>query len=208
MTTFLLIRHGLHVLGGGTIAGRLPGVDLSPDGLKQADGLVERLDGVPIAAIYGNPIDRALQTAQPLATSRGLAVVVCDDLQEIDYGDWTGAAIEDLRTEERWKEWNSFRSGHRVPNGESMLAVQARIVSLLMDLRTRHPHDCIALFSHGDVIKSAVSHCLGVPMDLALRIEISTASITAILVADYGPYVLCVNNTATMTELVPLMAND
>ena len=47
----------------------------------------------------------------------------------------------------------------------------------------------------GDVIKAAVAYFLGVPLDLFQRIEIGLASVSVIAIADYGPWVLCVNNT-------------
>src|SRR5688500_6273636 len=67
-TTFLLIRHALHELGGDIIAGRKPGVHLNDAGRAQADGLCARLADVKLDAIYSSPMERTLQTAQPLAS--------------------------------------------------------------------------------------------------------------------------------------------
>jgi broad specificity phosphatase PhoE len=90
LTTFLLIRHAVHELGGGTIAGRRPGVGLSPEGRAQAEDLADRLEGVRIDAVYCSPLERTMETALALATARDVAVQTCEDLQEIDYGEWTG----------------------------------------------------------------------------------------------------------------------
>jgi len=201
MTTFLLIRHGLHELGGDRIAGRMPGVHLSEAGRAQAERLVGRLDGVRIDALLCSPMERTVETATPLSEARGLELRRCEQLLEIDYGEWTGARLDDLDGDPRWRAWNEYRSGHRVPGGESMVEVQARAVSLLRDLAGERPDGVIALVSHGDVIKSAVAHLLGAPLDLFLRIEISTASITAVAVGELGPWVLCVNNTAELAQL-------
>src|SRR5687767_2098663 len=110
-TTFLLIRHGLHELGGDIIAGRTPGVHLSDAGRTQADGLCARLADVSIDAIYSSPMERTIETAQPLATRRGLTVEHSPELLEIDFGDWTGKSLHELRGSPGWREWNSFRSG-------------------------------------------------------------------------------------------------
>ncbi len=195
MTTFLLIRHAAHSLGGQTIAGRTPGVSLSPDGQAQAARLAERVSHLPIKAIYCSPIDRVRQTAQPVADRLGLPVRVNDTLAEIDYGEWTGRTLDELRPLPHWQRWNSFRSGTRVPGGESMLDIQSRVVAEMLRLRDHHPGECVAVFSHGDVIKAAVAYFLGVPLDLFMRIEIGLASISVVAVAEYGPWVLCVNNT-------------
>jgi probable phosphomutase (TIGR03848 family) len=201
MTTFLLIRHALHVFGGERIAGRTPGIHLSPDGERQAEGLVERLAGVPLAAIYSSPVERALQTARAVAEPRGLAVERRDDVSEIDYGAWTGAALDDLRGTALWRQWNTFRSGQSAPGGESMIGVQARVVSALMLLRERHGDECVAVVSHGDVIRAAVAHCLGAPLDLLFRIEIGTASVTVVEFTADGPFVRCVNGSGAVADL-------
>ena len=194
-TKFLLIRHGAHLLGGDTIAGRSPGVNLSPLGERQVAEMIDRVAHLPIRAVYSSPVDRTLQTARPLAARLGLEVQVRETLSEVNYGDWTRKRLEEVRPLDRWKQWNSFRSGHRIPGGESMLDIQSRIVGEMQRLREQHTDgDCVALVSHGDVIKAATAYFLGVPIDLFTRIEIGLASVTAIVLGDYGPWVLCVNN--------------
>jgi probable phosphomutase (TIGR03848 family) len=201
VTTFLLIRHGLHELGGDRIAGRMPGVHLSDAGRAQAEQLAERLDGVGIDAVYASPMERTQETATPLARRRRLDVRTCDDALEIDYGDWTGCRLDALRSDERWRRWNSFRSGHRVPGGESMVEVQLRAWEGIRRLADAHGDACVALVSHADVIKVLVAHCVGAPIDLFQRIEISPASVTVVVVAELGPWVVCVNHTSELAEL-------
>ena len=201
MTAFVFIRHGLHELGGDRIAGRMAGVHLSEAGRAQAAQLVPRLEGIRIDTLLCSPVARAVETATPLSHARGLDLHLCDQLIELDYGVWTGARLADLADDPRWRRWNEFRSGHRVPGGESMVEVQGRVVALLQRLAVEHPDGAFALVSHGDVIKAAVAHLLGSPLDLFLRIEISTASVTAVVVGELGPWVLCVNHTAELAQL-------
>lgn len=194
-TTFLLIRHGAHVLGGGRIAGRSEEARLSPLGIEQAARMTERVAALPVKAIYSSPVRRCRETAQPLAQRLNLPVQLNDALAEIDFGQWQGQTIDALRPQEPWKQWNAFRSGSTTPGGESMLAVQTRIVAEMLRLRPLHDNEVIALVSHADVIKAATAYFLGVPLDLFLRIEISLASVSVINIGDYGPWVLCVNHT-------------
>lgn len=194
-TTFLLIRHAAHLLGGGTIAGRSADVHLSPLGREQARAMAERVAKLPVRAIYCSPIDRARETAAPLAETLHLPVQISDALSELDFGDWTRKTLDELRPQPLWQQWNAFRSGTRMPGGESMLDVQSRIVGEVLRLREKHPDQCVALVSHGDVIKAAVAYWLGVPLDLFMRIEIGLASVSVVAIGDYGPWVLCVNNT-------------
>src|SRR5688500_19149042 len=108
-TTFLLIRHGAHILGGGTIPGRLERAVLSELGRAQATRMADRIaqSGATLAAIYASPVVRAQQTAGPLAERLGLPIQTADALAEIDYGDWTGRALDELRALEGWTQWNA-----------------------------------------------------------------------------------------------------
>jgi probable phosphoglycerate mutase len=201
MTTFVLVRHALHELGARRIAGRMPGVHLSEVGRAQAAALPGRLRALPITAVYTSPLERTRETAAMIVAGRHIEAEPCDGLLEIDFGAWTGSTLEELRGRPEWQQWNSFRSGHRAPGGESMVEVQARVVGQLLTLRERHPHECIALVSHGDVIRAALAHCTGTPLDLFQRIEINPASVSVVVIADHGPWVLCVNNTQCLDEL-------
>jgi probable phosphoglycerate mutase len=202
-TTFLLIRHGAHVLGGGTIPGRSEKAALSELGQTQAAAMARRIAAakLPLTAIYASPVVRAQQTAAPLGDQLKLPVQTADALAEIDYGDWTMRPLDELRALEGWKQWNAFRSGVRVPGGERMLEIQSRAVHLMLDLRASHPGETIALVSHGDVIKAALAYFLGTPLDLFQRIEVSLTSVSVVSIGDYGPWVLGVNNTGD--DLLP-----
>ncbi|HYF51233.1 MAG TPA: histidine phosphatase family protein [Planctomycetota bacterium] len=197
-TTFILARHGAHLLGGATIAGRSAGVQLSPLGIEQSQQLAERLSHLPIRAIYSSPLERTHSTAEFLARRLELPVQADDSFSEIDFGEWTRRKLDELRPQPLWKQWNAFRSGTRSLNGESMAETQFRIMTRMMRLREQHPNDCIAIFSHGDVIKAAVAYFLGVPLDLFQRIEIGLASASVISIGDYGPRVQCVNNQGSI----------
>ena len=116
-----------------------------------------------------------------------------DALAEIDYGDWTGRSLDDLRQLETWKHWNAFRSGTRVPGGEAMLGVQARAVGEMLRLAGEHPAACLALVSHGDVIKAALLYGLGLPIDAYGRFEVEPASISTLVVGEWGSKVLRLN---------------
>ena len=193
MTTFALIRHASHALLGHTIVGRLPGVQLSARGLREAEALASRLEGWPIQALYSSPLERARATAAAIADRLRLEVQAADELNEIDYGAWTNRTLADLREIPEWRRFNLFRSGSRIPGGESMVEVQDRMLQLIERLCCAHPEQTVALVSHGDVIKAARAYYLGVPLDLFGRIELSPASLSVIRVEPHGPQVLLIN---------------
>ena len=197
-TTFLLIRHAAHGLLGRKMAGCMSGVCLNEAGQAQATQLAERLACIPLDAIYSSPLERAQETAAPLAARLDLPVQTCSEIVEINYGEWTGLTFEELKDCPEWLPYNQFRSGSRIPGGEMMLEAQARTVTQMQKLCLQHPNQRIALVSHADIIKGALAYYLGMPLDLFLRLEISPASVSILTLNEYGPKVLCVNNTGSL----------
>ena len=201
MTRFLLIRHAEHAMGMRTLAGRTPEVPLSSEGYRQADVLAERLGKLKIDALYSSPILRCGETAERIALPHGLEITTAEELIEIDFGDWQGRTVESLEPENDWRRFNAFRSGVQAPGGELYLAVQLRVVRLMLDLRTRHEGETVALVSHADPLRAALLHFLGIPMDLFLRLEISPASVSVLTLDKWGPRVLGVNHTGDLPKL-------
>ena len=200
MATFLLIRHGRHSLLDKRYVARTPGVSLSDEGRAQAEDISLRLTGATIEAIYSSPMERAVETAEPLAKRLGLDIQIREELNEIDIGDWTNMTMEEIDGQPGWKRWNEFRSCTRPPNGELILEAQVRMVSLIEELRSKHAGP-VALFSHGDPIRGALAHYLGIHIDLFQRIEVEPASVSVVEVNDWGPCVLRLNDTGPLSLL-------
>jgi probable phosphoglycerate mutase len=195
MTTFLLIRHATNDMVGKSLAGWTPNVHLNDEGKAQAERLAERLARVPLKAIYSSPLERCVETAQPIANLLGLDIQTHAGVGEIQFGEWTGRTIKELSDSPTWQNIQRFPSGTRIPGGETLREMQNRVVDALESLRADHPKDIIAVFAHADVVKAMVAHYLGVHLDLFQRIVISPASLSVVTVGDHGPHVLCVNDT-------------
>lgn len=200
MTTLLLIRHGETDAVGQSIMGWLPGWHLNPAGRRQAALLAQRLACLPIQAVYSSPLERAMETAEPIASPRRLEVSPREDLGELRMGDWEGQAISELDTQEHWRRFNAYRSCVRAPGGELMIEAQTRMVRELDQLRARHPEGTIAIVSHGDPLRAALAHFLAIPLDLMLRFEISPASVSVVEASDWAPRILCVNSTGDLAS--------
>src|SRR5207302_4795126 len=90
MTVVHLLRHGQHSLGGGVLAGRMPGVGLSVRGRAEIAAVAERLAGEEIAALYSSPLQRTRESAEIVAARLGPPIRFHDGLIELDFGEWTG----------------------------------------------------------------------------------------------------------------------
>jgi broad specificity phosphatase PhoE len=192
--TVFLVRHAAHDRVDRILCGRMPGVGLGEAGRAQAEALARRFAaGGGVDAVWTSPLQRARETAEPIAGRLGLPARTSDALCEIDFGDWTGRRFEDLRDDPRWRRWNEARAGGRAPGGESMAEAQARAVGELERARDGHPGGRVVLVSHGDVIKAALAGVLGLSLDAHGRFEISPGSVSALAVWDGGGKVLSMN---------------
>jgi probable phosphoglycerate mutase len=201
VTCFLLIRHAAIDGLGRRIAGREPGRMLNLEGRAQAEQLAEALSRGSIDALYTSPQPRAVETAEAIGRALGLAAQIAPELDEVDFGQWTGKSYAELELLPDWRIFNLLHSSKRIPDGEMLLEVQARIIAFLARLQARHGEQAVALVSHGDVIRVALAHQLGIAIDFIMRFEIGPASVSVLELHDHGPRVLCINRSAT--ELLP-----
>jgi probable phosphoglycerate mutase len=197
MTTFLLIRHALCDPVGRAIAGRQPGVHLNVEGRRDAERLAARLSELALSGIYSSPLERAIETAEPIAARQGLVVRIAQGLNEVDFGDWTGKTFTQLDRLDEWKRFNSHRSGTRIPGGETIGEVLGRSRAELERLTQVHtdPSQPVAVISHGDVLRAIVADGLGMSMDLMQRLELSPASVSVLVMQGPDPRILLLNST-------------
>jgi probable phosphomutase (TIGR03848 family) len=208
--TVILLRHGRSSANvAGVLAGRSPGVELDETGRAQAEKVIARLDGVPLAAIVCSPMTRCEQTVAPLAAARELTPVTEPDLAEVDYGSWTGSELKTLAKEPLWKVVQAHPSAAVFPDGEGLAGMQARSVAAIRKhdaaIAAEHGPQAVWLAcSHGDVIKSVLADALAVHLDNFQRIVVDTCSISVISYTPTRPFVARVNDVGgDVAGLIP-----
>ena len=201
-TVVCFVRHGTTPSTGRILPGRAQGLHLSEKGEAEAKAVAERITAIgPIAAVYASPLERARETAAPIAKQLGQRVKIERGLLECDFGEWTGAELKELAKLPEWQTVQRHPSGFRFPGGESFVQLQARLAGTIERLVARHPGEVIVAVSHADPIKIAVGDALGVPLDLVQRTIISPCSVSAVSYGRNIPVVLTVNS---MGDLSPL----
>jgi probable phosphomutase (TIGR03848 family) len=194
-TIVLLVRHGQTATTGHLLPGRAPGLHLSDDGRRQADAAAQRIARLKrVAAVYASPLERARETAMPIAQARGLALRIERGLLELDVGSWTGSRLDRVSKRPEWATVQRYPSGFRFPEGESFVEMQARITGTLARLVDRHRGGVVVAVSHADPIKAALAHALGMHLDLFQRLAVAPGSITTIAYGAVGPTVLGMNS--------------
>lgn len=200
MISVLLIRHAECDLLGKKLAGRMQGVNLNERGREQAarialwisrDLLGGRRD--LLKAVVCSPLDRAEETARPIAEITGAELRVSQGLNEIEFGDWTGKSFDEIRGLPGWEDFNQARSCNRAPRGEFMVEVQSRAVLEINALCSEFRDGAVALVSHGDVLRSLIAYYLGMPLDLIQRFELGPGSVSIMKMSARGPLLTCLN---------------
>jgi probable phosphoglycerate mutase len=196
VTIFFLVRHGTHDLLDRVLCGRMPGVSLNAKGREQAEQIGRRLSQERIDLLQSSPLERANETAAPIARHTGAALELVPALNEIQLGEWSGRTFEEIKAEPAWQQWNKARQVARAPGGESMLEAQQRVISHIDHVRARYPDARVVLVSHSDVLRAIILYYLGMSLDEFGRIEISPASVSTLVVEEWGAKILALNEVS------------
>jgi probable phosphoglycerate mutase len=153
-TRILAIRHGETMWNVDTrIQGHLD-IGLNDTGRWQAERLGLALSGEPIAAIYASDLSRAHDTALAVSRRTGVPVRAEPGLRERCFGEFQGRTFAEIELElpEQAKRWRQRDPAFTPAGGESLLVLQARVLTTAARLAARHPGEQIALFGHGGVM--------------------------------------------------------
>jgi probable phosphoglycerate mutase len=170
-------------------------VHLSEQGHKDAERAAAYLSTLPIRAVYASPLERAQETAELVAAKHHLPVLTAPELNELNFGEWNGSMFDELEQDPRWKPFNTFRIGNRAPAGELMIEVQHRMVLFAERMCLEHADAQVVLVGHGDPIKAAVCHFLGLALDMYERFEVDPGSVSTLEISEWGCKVLALNRT-------------
>jgi broad specificity phosphatase PhoE len=173
---------------------------LSTIGLAQAEQLAEALAILPIAAVYASPLQRAYQTAVPIAQKHALTVQRDNDLRECSFGLWEGLSRSEVLARspedaQLLRQWESDPS-RQPPGGESFVEVQQRVVNLVKTLSARHQDETIVLVSHVGPIKVLLSAALNAPLTAIFQLFLDPATISVVDWREQRPLVRLFNSHA------------
>jgi broad specificity phosphatase PhoE len=169
-TRLFLIRHGeteWSASGQHTSRTDLP---LTPNGIRDAQGLGRRLARERFAAVFSSPMRRALETCRIAGLERD--AIVTDDLREWDYGEYEGRTTDDIRADEpEWTIWTATIEG-----GEALEDVGRRVDRVIE--RALEVEGDVALFGHGHCLRILAARWIGLPPGGGALLELSTATVS------------------------------
>ena len=170
MTKIIIVRHGeskTNELGLLVGQGDFPLTDL---GLAQAEQTAEALASEQIDAVYSSDLMRAMQTATPHATRRGLRVIPVKDLRETHCGDWESRAFADLRENEPELYVGGFCNRFMTfafPGGETVPESGERFLRATERIARENEGKTVLIASHGGVIRVFWAMICGEPLESA-----------------------------------------
>ncbi|HZM96418.1 MAG TPA: histidine phosphatase family protein [Vicinamibacterales bacterium] len=162
-TRILLVRHGATELSAEDRFAGSTDVPLGVEGRLQVELLAQRLASESFAAVYGSPLQRAIETATIVARPHGLPVTVLDGLREIDHGRWEGLRHDEAeaRYPDEYAAWQHDPFDCAPTGGEAGKAVLERAVRAFQQIVDKHPGESVLVASHKATIRLVIAHVLG-----------------------------------------------
>jgi broad specificity phosphatase PhoE len=192
-----LIRHAeVEVRYQKAFGGRLE-MDLSPRGHEQAAALAAYLHRQRFDALYASPMRRVQQTIAPLLTNGVPKPIIIPQLQEVDFGDWTGLTWDDVKARFQISafQWLDQLECASIPNAECAKTFRARLEPVLTELLHRHGGQRVGVVCHGGVIRMLLAILLNMPLSKMAAFEIDYASITQVAILQHKIEVQLLNFT-------------
>lgn len=147
-------------------------IGLTEEGEASARQLAARLHGNDVSAVWSSPSRRARRTCELAGFTSG--VVVKEDLQEWDYGDYEGITTKDILLSQ--PAWQLFRDG--APGGESVSEVGARADRVVRDLRQLE--QSVLIFSSSHFLRVLAVRWLGMPAQQGQSFVLDTATVSVL----------------------------
>jgi len=182
LVDIVLVRHATCAQMGSVLLGRSIDWPLDERGEGQARVVAKRLLAFPDLVVESSPRRRARHTAGIIASQRDTVVRIVPQMDEVDFGSWSGQSFEALAGDPQWQRWNKYRGVSRTPAGDSIRDVQARALAHFRKVEHAFGNKTIAIVTHAEVIRSIVLLALQAPIDDYHRFEIGPASLTKLTV--------------------------
>lgn len=179
----ILIRHGETAWNAERrLQGHLD-IPLNAEGERQAGLLADALAPEHIDLIVSSDLQRARQTAQAVATPRGMALHIAPGLRERCYGGFEGLLYSEIeqRFPVQFAAWQGRDVDAILPDGkncgETFRQFYKRATDAILGLAEVHPGRTIAMVAHGGVLECAYRMALGLPLETPRDFKVYNASI-------------------------------
>jgi len=201
MTKIVLVRHGQTEWN---VLGKYQGqsdIDLSPEGIRQAEKLASKLEVFHIEhldAVYSSDLKRAMITAGFLAEKASCSVIARRQLRELNFGCWEGLTYQQITKQWPDEVQNFFTRPDLlvVPNGETFAEVQQRAMQEVYKIISEHPGQTAAIVAHGAIIRTILAAVLHMPLRYIWSIRQDNTAVNIFRSNEDGFLLELLNSTA------------
>lgn len=164
MTTILLARHGETNWNHDHRWQGHADPPLNGQGLRQAADLAQSLASDEFDAIYSSDLRRAFETADAVARTRKLEIVVDAELREIDVGEWSGLTTAQIQARHPDGFARHVMGGDGWEHGETHAAMSARVIAAVTQIADAHPGGRVLCVLHGGTIRALLAKAEGIDL--------------------------------------------
>ncbi len=188
MTELILLRHGETDWNRQLRFQGHVDVGLNEIGIEQARRLAQRMACEKTHGIYVSDLQRAQQTAHPVALQLGLTSVADAALREQSFGQVDGMTVDDIKAQhpQAWEGWLRFHEDFRMPDGESAKQFHARVMDAVRRLVAAHPNQTLVVVTHGGVLDMVYRTALSLGLNGPRESEIPNAGFNRVRVREGG----------------------
>jgi len=203
MTQIILVRHGRTPWNKDKIFRGTVDIPLDEVGKQEASLAGEWLKGETIQAAYASPLSRAMDTARAIAQHHGVPVQELPGLIDINYGDWQGVPLAEVKVKyvDLYRQWETAPQTVRFPNGETLNEVRARALAAVDEVMTLNPDKTILLAAHRAVNKVLIAAFLGIDNSHYWRIGQDTTAINRFAGVGNTWHIQLVNDTCHLRSM-------
>lgn len=199
-----LLRHGQTAFSRDNIfSGCGSDPELTEAGLAMAQAFAQSYRALAWRAVYASPLKRTVATARPICDATGKEMILRDGLREISYGRWEGLTVEEVKRDfsEDYTRFLSDAARYPPTGGESAIALAARALSVVEEIKQTIKDGNVLMVSHKATIRALSCQVLGI--DLAhfrYRLACPVASVSVVELSDTGPLLKMLADRSHLSE--------
>lgn len=182
MKTVILVRHGESETNVQKVfTGQLDAA-LTEKGKMQAQLMAQYVDRYKVDKIYASSLQRAVDTAQPIAEKQGCPMEQTDAFREIYAGEWQGLSFDEIAEKypQTHRVWRTDMGNAAPDGGETVAEFYARVTELFEEILLHRPEKTVCIVAHATPIRMIESYIRGGSPLLAKEIPwVPNASVTA-----------------------------
>ena len=195
------MRHGETVWNTERRYQGMTDIELSEEGLRQAECAAKRFKNIKIDKIYASPLKRAMKTAEKIAAEKGLEIISEDDFREIHFGEWEGKTVPEL-TEKYGESYTNFiREPHKYGfPGEGSVENVINRIKPGIDRLIAEDEGNVLIVSHGGIIRLMIMYIMGLDSSWFTKMWINNTGVSIIEIKDGRKLLLTLNDSAHLAE--------